>query len=107
NHAFQRWMVHCMGASGVPGLHPIAVQILHAIAHRDREKTLSELCMMFNIEDTHVVTYGIKRLTAMGLVESRRRGKEKGVLATMKGKEVCRRYHEVREALLIAGMKRL
>jgi len=107
NHAFQRWMVHCMGASGVPGLQPVAVQILHAIAHRDREKTLSELCMMFNIEDTHIVIYAIKRLTAMGLVESRRRGKEKAVLATTEGKEVCRRYHEVREALLITGMKRL
>jgi predicted MarR family transcription regulator len=107
HHSFQRWMVRCMGAAGVPGLQPIAVHLLHAIAHRGREKTLSELCMMFNIEDTHVVTYAIKKLTALGLVEGSRRGKEKTVRATKKGVEACQRYHEVREALLIAGMKRL
>ena len=44
-----------MGAAGVPGLAPIDVLILHAANHRSREKTLADICMMFNIEDTHVV----------------------------------------------------
>jgi len=107
HHSFQRWMVRCMAAAGIPGLQPIAVHLLHAIAHRGREKTLSELCMMFNIEDTHVVTYAIKKLTALGLVEGSRRGKEKTVRATRKGVEACARYHEVREALLVASLKRI
>lgn len=107
HHSFQRWMVRCMAAAGVPGLQPVAVHLLHAVAHRGREKTLSELCMMFNIEDTHVVTYAINKLEALGLVKSSRRGKEKTVKATEKGLETCRRYHGVREALLVDSMKRL
>lgn len=107
HHSFQRWMVHCMAAAGVAGLQPIAVHLLHAVVHRQREKTLSELCMMFNIEDTHVVTYAIGKLDALGLVKSSRRGKEKTVKATEKGVEACRRYHQVREALLVDSMKRL
>ncbi|MCT8996862.1 winged helix DNA-binding protein [Chelativorans intermedius] len=107
HHSFQRWMVRCMAAAGQPGLQPIAVHLLHAVAHRGREKTLAELCMMFNIEDTHVVTYAIKKLAALDLVKSSRRGKEKTVKATPKGIEACRRYHEVREALLVDSMRRL
>ncbi|KFB09681.1 winged helix DNA-binding protein [Nitratireductor basaltis] len=107
HHSFERWMVRCMAAAGVPGLQPIAVHLLHAVAHRGREKTLSELCMMFNIEDTHVVTYAIKKLDALGLVKSSRRGKEKTVQATQAGLDACARYHRVREKLLVASMKRL
>ncbi|MDZ5698149.1 MULTISPECIES: winged helix DNA-binding protein [Phyllobacteriaceae] len=107
HHSFQRWMVRCMTAAGVPGLQPVAVHLLHAVAHRGRAKTLSELCMMFNIEDTHVVTYAVKKLAALGLVKSSRRGKEKTIEATEKGLEACRRYHQVREALLVDSIKRL
>ncbi|MCR4266064.1 winged helix DNA-binding protein [Nitratireductor sp. ZSWI3] len=107
NHSFERWMVRCMAAAGVPGLQPTAVQILHAATHRNREKTLSELCMMFNIEDVHIVSYAIKKLAALGLVKTGRRGKEKTVRATAEGVAACQRYHEVREALLVASTKRL
>ncbi|TWH01024.1 putative MarR family transcription regulator [Mesorhizobium sp. J18] len=107
HHSFERWMVRCMAAAGIPGLQPTAVHILHAVNHRNREKTLSELCMMFNIEDVHVVSYALKKLAALGLVTTARRGKEKTAKATEKGMEACRRYHEVREALLIESVKRL
>ncbi|HEU4987002.1 MAG TPA: winged helix DNA-binding protein [Rhizobiaceae bacterium] len=107
HHSFERWMVRCMAAAGISGLQPTAVHILHAVNHRNREKTLSELCMMFNIEDVHVVSYALKKLTALGLVTTAKRGKEKTIKATEKGIEACRRYHEVREALLIESVKRL
>jgi hypothetical protein len=60
------------------GLSAIEVQILHAVNHRERDKSQSELCMMFNIEDTHVVAYALKKLEVLGLVESgrRRQGKD-------------------------------
>lgn len=107
NHSFERWMVRCMAAAGVPGLQPVAVHILHAVNHREREKTLSELCVMFNVEDVHVVSYAIKKLATIGLVKTGRRGKEKTVRATPEGRAACQRYHEVREALLISSAKRL
>ena len=106
-NAFQRWSVRAMGAAGIAGLAPIDVLVLHAANHRGREKTLSDICMMFNIEDTHVVTYALKKLEGLGLIATGRRGKEKTVRATEKGAEACGRYREVREALLVSTVKGL
>ena len=36
DHAFERWMVRCMAAAGVPDLSPLDVLVLHTIAHRGR-----------------------------------------------------------------------
>ena len=103
-NAFQRWMIRCMAAAGVSGLQPTDVQILHTVNHRGREKTLADLCMMFNIEDTHVVSYALKKLEGLELIRTGRRGKEKTVSVTAKGAAACDRYREIREGLLIAGV---
>ena len=107
NNAFQRWMVRCMGAAGLAGLAPIDVLILHAANHRGREKTLADICMMYNIEDTHVVAYALKKLEGLGLIDTGRRGKEKTVAVTEAGAAACQRYREVREALLVSSVKGL
>ncbi len=103
-NAFQRWIVRCMASAGYPGLGHVDVLILHAVNHRGRDKTLSDLCMMFNIEDTHVVSYALKKLEGLELVETGRRGKEKTVRITARGSEACTRYRDVREALLISSV---
>lgn len=100
-NAFQRWMVRCMAASGQPGLSPVEVLILHSVRHRDREKTLSDLSLVLNIEDTHVVTYAVKKLEALGLIKTGKRKKEKTVAATSKGYALCERYRATRNALLV------
>jgi predicted MarR family transcription regulator len=105
NNAFQRWLVRCIAAAGVPGLAPLDVLILHVSQHRGREKTLSEICMMLNIEDTHVVAYALKKLEGLGLIETGRRGKEKTARATQAGADACLRHREVREALLVDTIK--
>ena len=107
HNAFSRWIVRCMATAGYPGLGPTDVLILHAVTHRGRDKTLADLCMMFNIEDTHVVAYALKKLSGLGLVESGRRGKEKTVGATPEGAAACARYRDVREGLLVSGVKAL
>lgn len=107
SNAFQRWMVRGMAAAGVPGLTPIEVLILHAVNHRDREKTLADLCMMFNIEDTHIVAYALKKLEGLGLVAGGKRGKERTAKVTPAGAETCRRYRDIREALLVDSVQRL
>ena len=103
-HAFSRWMVRCMSASGLSGLTPLEVQILHSVNHRDREKTLGDLCTMLNIEDTHLVSYALKKLVGLKLVTVGKRGKEKTVKISKTGAESCARYKEVREALLISSI---
>jgi len=105
NNAFSRWMVRCMTAVGYAGMAPVDVLVLHSVNHREREKTLSDICLVLNIEDTHVVTYAVKKLTGLGLVKSGKRGKEKIVSITEEGADACNRYRDVREALLISSIK--
>ena len=107
SNAFQRWITRCTSAAGGEGLSAIEVQILHAVNHRERDKSQSELCMMFNIEDTHVVAYALKKLAALGLVEGGRRGKEKTARITRAGADLCLRYRDLREKLLIESVKSL
>ncbi len=106
-HGFQRWIVRCMAAAGGPALSALEVLILHLVAHRDRPKTLADICLVLNIEDTHLATYAIRKLARHGLVTSGRKGKEKTVAATGPGAALCVRYAEVRAALLLDAARGL
>ncbi|MEN5248900.1 winged helix DNA-binding protein [Brucella pseudintermedia] len=101
SHAFSRWMVRCMAAAGLPGLSPIEVLILHSIRHRDREKKLADICLVLDIEDTHIATYAIRKLESAGLLTTGKAAKEKTVKITAKGAEACARYAQIRERLLV------
>jgi predicted MarR family transcription regulator len=105
--AAQRWMVLGTAASGYPGLTAMDVQVLHSVYHREREKSLSELCLVLNIEDTHLVNYALKKLDGLGLVQTGKRGKEKTASVTSEGRAACERYHEIREALLVESVRAL
>ncbi|APG87250.1 transcriptional regulator (plasmid) [Sinorhizobium americanum CCGM7] len=106
SHAFQRWMVRCMAAAGVPGLSAMEIMILHTIRHRDRGKRLADICLVLDIEDTHVATYAIRKLEGAGLVTTGRQGKEKTIHITEKGAGACARYAQIRERLLVASTAR-
>lgn len=103
-HAFNRWMTRCMAAAGVPDLSALDVLILHSVNHRGRPKRLADLCLVLSIEDTHLVSYGVKKLETAGLVSSGKAGKEKTIEITERGREVCLRYREIREALLVRSL---
>lgn len=101
SHAFSRWMVRCMAAAGLPGLSPVEVLILHSIRHRDREKKLADICLVLDIEDTHIATYAIRKLENAGLLTTGKAAKEKTVKITAKGADACARYAQIRERLLV------
>ncbi|RVV98230.1 transcriptional regulator [Mesobaculum littorinae] len=105
NHAFQRWMGRCMAAAGAPGMAPLEILILHLVHHRERPKTLADICLVLNVEDTHLVNYALRKLDERGLVAIGRKGKEKTVAISPEGAALCARYGEVREALLVRGVK--
>lgn len=107
NHAFQRWIVRCMAAAGAPGMSSLEVMVLHQTAHRDRPKTLADICLVLNIEDTHLANYAIRKLARAGLVAEGRKGKEKTVAVTAAGAALCARYAEVRETLLVGAARQL
>ena len=103
-HAFNRWMVRCMAAAGVPDLSALDVLILHNVNHRGKAKRLADVCLVLNVEDTHIVTYALKKLEKLKLVKSGRKGKEKVVSITQSGEDACRRYAGIREALLVKSV---
>jgi predicted MarR family transcription regulator len=104
-HAFNRWMARCAAAAGIADLSALDVLVLHTVHHRGRPKRLADICLVLNVEDTHLVTYAVKKLQAHALVSSGRRGKEKTVTITPKGEALCRKYSEIREALLVKPVK--
>ena len=103
NHAFNRWMTRCMGAAGVKDMTAVDVLVLHHTNHRGTEKRLADICFVLNIEDTHVVSYSLKKLMAAGYVRSQKKGKEVFFATTEAGTALCLRYREVREACLLPG----
>lgn len=102
-HAFARWMLRCMNAAGIKDMAAIDVLVLHHVAHRDTDKRLADICFVLNVEDTHVVSYSLRKLAGLGLVRSKKQGKEAFFGATERGREVCLAYRDVREACLMPG----
>lgn len=107
SHAFQRWMVRCMTAAGVPELGSLDVLVLHSINHRERAKRQADICLVLNVEDTHTVAYALKKLGKLGLVEGEKHGKETFFRTTDQGRTICQRYAEIREACLIDSLSTL
>ncbi len=102
-NAFNRWVTRCMGAAGVKDMAAVDVLVLHHTNHRGIEKRLADICFVLNIEDTHVVSYSLKKLMAAGYVRSQKRGKEVFFSTTEAGSALCLRYRDVREACLMPG----
>ena len=85
NNAFQRWIVRGLMAAGVADAGALDVLVLHVLYHRARPKRLADICLMLNLEDTHIVSYALKKLEKAGLVASTRKGKEKFAEVTPRG----------------------
>ncbi|RSV36449.1 MarR family transcriptional regulator [Sphingomonas sp. ABOLE] len=97
--AYHRWIARCAAAAGI-ALAPLEVLILHTVRHRDRPKRLADIALVLDVEDTHLVTYAIRKLEKVGLVTTRRAGKEKLIAATEAGVEFCTAYRAIRETVL-------
>ncbi|WP_341704289.1 winged helix DNA-binding protein [Ferrovibrio sp.] len=104
-NAFARWIVRCMAAAnaamdGQGDLAALDVMVLHGVNHRERPKRLADLCLVLNVEDSHTVNYGLKKMVRLGLVSGTRKGKEIFYSTTPKGQALCLEYRKIREQLL-------
>lgn len=100
-NAFSRWMMHCMATVGYKDFNPLDILILHNVNHRAKEKRLTDIAFVLNIDDNHTVNYALKKLVKARLVSGRKVGKEIFYNTTRLGKEVCRKYGEVRKVCLL------
>ncbi|QHD51152.1 winged helix DNA-binding protein [Vreelandella aquamarina] len=104
SNAFNRWMVRCMTATGYPELGALDVLVLHSVNHRARAKRQGDICLVLNVEDTHTVTYALRKLSKLGLVVGEKHGKETLFSTTDLGHDACNRYAEIREVCLIESL---
>jgi predicted MarR family transcription regulator len=102
-NAYSRWLLRCMTAAGFSEMAALDVLVLHHVNSQDQDKKLADICFVLNVEDTHVVSYALKKLVGMGLIESSKRGKEVFFRTTERGRDACHRYRQVREACLMPG----
>lgn len=103
-NAFNRWMARCMAAAGLPGLTPLDVLVLHHVHHRARDKRLADIAFTLNVEDLHVINYALKKLIALGVVETTKSGKEVHYRTSEAGLGYITRYREIRERYLVAAL---
>lgn len=104
SHAFNRWMVRCMACAGLPELTSLDILVLNHVFHRGRGKKLADICFTLNVEDTHIVSYALKKLDRLGVVRGERSSKEVFYSVTPEGAAILKRYGEIREQCLTAGL---
>ena len=95
-----------LAAAGNADLTPLEILVLHNTNHRDREKRLTDICFLLNIEDTHTVNYALRKLLKSGLLEAEKRGKEVFYRTSASGAELIETYRAVRNTCLIDSMGR-
>lgn len=100
-NAFTRWMQRCMSAAGMPELSALEILVLHNTNHRDREKRLSDICFLLNIEDSHTVNYALRKLLKLALLTSEKRGKEVFYGTSAAGRALCESYRSIRKQCLL------
>ena len=105
-NAFSRWMTRCMSAAGNTDLTPLEILVLHNTNHRGRDKRLTDICFLLNIEDTHTVNYALRKLMKMDLLTSEKRGKEVFYRTSDAGQKLCESYRKIREQCFLEGLSR-
>ncbi|NNK15825.1 MAG: winged helix DNA-binding protein, partial [Sulfitobacter sp.] len=79
----------------------------HNTNHRGREKRLTDICFLLNIEDTHTVNYALRKLLKSGLLTAEKRGKEVFYRTSKEGEALCEAYRAVRKSCFLDGLNRM
>jgi|TARA_R100000687_G_scaffold80751_1_gene76664 predicted MarR family transcription regulator len=106
-NAFEQWVVRCGAAAGMKGYSALELLVLHKVSGKERPKRIADICFSIKIEDTHLVSYALRKLAKAGYVQSRKQGKETFYSATPAGGEVIDRYKAVRRKYLIRSLSML
>src|SRR5437763_2371203 len=69
----RRWLSK---RSSVNGLSDLDVFLMHMLAYRNAALRASDLAFALAIDDMHLVSYSLKKLTKLGLITSAKSGKE-------------------------------
>ena len=101
-HAQEQWALRCAAAAGFKGYSIMELLVLHMVGYGS--KRIADICFALKIEDTHIVSYALKKLVRAQLVESSKIGKDTFFLPTDKGREYIAAYGAIRKQRLIRAM---
>jgi predicted MarR family transcription regulator len=101
----RRWLSQRNNSSVVTGLSDLDVFLLHMLVYRNKQLRGMDLAFALSIDDMHLVSYSLKKLTRLGVISSARRGKEVFYSPTEKGKEHYFEFLRDRRKYLEPAMK--
>jgi predicted MarR family transcription regulator len=101
----RRWMSQRNNSSVVTGLSDLDVFLLHMLVYRNKQLRGMDLAFALSIDDMHLVSYSLKKLTRLGVISSARRGKEVFYSANEKGREHYFEFLSDRRKYLEPAMK--
>lgn len=103
-NAFEQWVLRCGGAAGIKGYSALELLVLHMIGYKNESKRIADICFALKIEDTHLVSYALKKLAKAKLVQSSKVGKEAYFSSTSEGSALVLEYAKVRKQYLLRAM---
>jgi len=104
-NAQEQWVLRCAAAAGMKGYSTTDLLVLHMVGYGP--KRLADICFSLNIEDTHIVSYALKKLQRAKLVESSRIGKDTFFSPSPEGAAFVVDYKSTRKRFLIKALARL
>lgn len=104
-NSVSRWMGQRNTSSVVTGLSDLDVFLLHLLVYRNKPMRGTDMAFALAIDDMHLVSYSLKKLTKLGVTSSERIGKEVFYQATRKGKEHYLEFLDDRRRYLEPAMK--
>ena len=104
-NAQEQWVLRCAAAAGMKGYSTTDLLVLHMVGYTP--KRLADICFSLNIEDTHIVSYALKKLQRAKLVESSRIGKDTFFAPSAEGRTFVDEYKAMRKRFLIRTLAKL
>ena len=101
----RRWLSQRSNSQAVNGLSDLDVFLMHLLVYRNKPLRGIDLAFALSIDDMHLVSYSLKKLARVGLISSRKAGKEVFYVATEKGQEHYFDFVNDRKKYLEPAMK--
>jgi predicted MarR family transcription regulator len=101
----RRWLSQRSNSQAVNGLSDLDVFLMHLLVYRNKPLRGIDMAFALSIDDMHLVSYSLKKLARVGLISSRKIGKEVFYVATEKAQEHYFDFVNDRKKYLEPAMK--
>ncbi|MCJ2180954.1 winged helix DNA-binding protein [Novosphingobium album (ex Hu et al. 2023)] len=104
-NSVRRWISKRSNSNVLNGLSDLDVFLLHMLVYRNQSLRGSDLAFVLAIDDMHLVSYALKKLSKLEAVTSSKVGKEVFYEATDKGRAHYQEFRKDRERYLEPAVK--